>query len=93
MDGPRPIRRSSASITLAHLYDAIEAGLGPVKRELGELRHEVRDLSEEVNRLAARRGRLRRWIRTNLSTAVVNSIAGFALAGAGAAATYLIPHL
>lgn len=93
MPEPRPIRRSTASITLAHLYDAIEAGLGPVKRELGELRHEVRELSDEVNALASRRGRVRRWLRTNLSTAVVNSIAGFALAAAGAAATYLIPHL
>lgn len=93
MDGPRPIRRSSSGITLAHLYDAIEAGLSPVHRELSDLRHELRDLAADVTELTQRRGRVRRWVSTNLSTALVNATAGIAIAAAAAAATYLLTHI
>jgi hypothetical protein len=93
MSQPRQIRGDQSAVTLAHMRDAIRAGVAPVLREVETVKHELRDLREDVNGLAQRRGRFRRWLAANAGTAVAHGLAGGLIAGITAALTYFGTHL
>lgn len=102
---PQPRERTNVVyVTDSHLHDAIKAGVAPLQRDVDRVRNDLTDVAEVVAtiaddltelsiRLDARRRRIRRWLATNADRAAVKALEAAAIAGAAAAATYLLTHL
>ncbi len=63
---------STAPVTVAHLYDAIEAGLSPVKAELAATRAELTEVRIDVSAIAVRLDAkpVRRWLNGRVTQLV-----------------------